>query len=242
MSSDFTGTSFPPIGGGTGGKIGKIIKVLKMLIGIFKRPAEEAGKTESNDSLENIERIIHIFVDFKEQVHSRAVEIETAVEGEVNYYAEELRGVFSENEDKVEKYGIRIKRIERQIDRISTRVKGTIDNELSKTVSLDNAECKEIVKMIPGTKKESAMAHFFSNSIADALGACCTELHLSLNEIYDDVEAEVIGAVESIQTQTAKLQESFSSIDETNYEETAKEQMVAAYYLSDVCELVLELL
>lgn len=242
MSSNNKGPSFPPIGGGTGGKIGRIIKVIKTLVGIFKKPAEEAGKTDQTDSLENIERITQIFANFKEQVHAKSVEIEKAVESEVGYYAEELHEILDENEEKVNKYGIRTKRIERQIDKISSRVKGTIDNELSKKVSLDNAECKEIVRMIPGTKKESAMSDFFSKSVKEALDMCCTELHLALDEIYDDVESEVVGAVDSIQKQTEQLQSSFSAVDEANYEETAKKQMIDAYYLIDVCDLVIELL
>lgn len=239
MNSNIPGSSLPPVGGGT---IGRIIKVVKTLFSIFKKPSKEAGETDSNDSLENIERITRIFADFKEQVHSRAVEVEKAVEDEVNYYVEELHGILTENDEKVVKYGIHIKRIERQIDRISSRVKGTIDNELSKKVSLDNSECKEIVKMIPGAKKEAAMGDFFAKAVNGALDVCCTEIHSSLDEIYDDVETEIVGVVELIQKQTEQLQESFASIDEDNYEETAKRQMIDAYFLTDACDIVFELL
>lgn len=242
MSGNIMGPSFPPMGGGIGGTIGKIIKVVKTLFSIFKRPSEEVGKTDSNDSLENIERIMQIFSDFKEQVHSRAVEVEKAVADEVNYYVDELHDLLTENEEKVVKYGISIKRIERQIDSISSKVNGTIDNELSKKVSLDNFECKEIVKMIPGAKKESAMAGFFDKAVQGALDVCCSEIHSSIDEIYDNVEAEIVGAVEAIQKQTKQLQDSFASIDEDNYEETAKKQMIDAYYLINTCDLVLELL
>lgn len=242
MGSNIMGPSFPMMGGGIGGMIGKIIKIVKTLFGIFKKPSEEAGKIDSNDSLENIERITQIFADFKEQVHSRAVEVEKAVEDEVNYYVEELHDILTENEEKVVKYGIRTKRIERQIDRISSRVNGTIDNELSKKVSLDNLECKEIVKMIPGAKKESAMAEFLAKAVKGALDVCCSEIHSNLDEIYDDVETEIVGAVELIQKQAEQLQGSFESIDEDNYEETAKNQMINAYYFIDTCDLVLELL
>jgi len=236
------GSSIPPIGGGVGGTIRTIVKVIKTLVDIFKKPAEEAGKTDQTNSLENIERLTQIFTDFKEQVHARAIEVEKAVEGEVGYYVEELHDILDENEEKVIKYGIKTKRIERQIDKISSRVKGVIDNELSKKVSLDNNECREIVKMIPGAKKENAMSDFFSKSVKGALDVCCTEIRSSLEEIYDDVEAEVIGTVDSIQKQAEQLQNSFSSIDETNYEESAKKQMIEAYFLSDVCDIVLELL
>ena len=242
MNSTIIRSSTPPVRGGT---IEKIIKVVKTLIGIFKKPSKEAGETDSindNTSLENIDRITQIFVDFKEQVHTRAVEVEKAVTDEVNYYVEELHDILADNDEKVVKYGIHTKRIKRQIDRISLRVKGTIDNELSKKVSLDNAECREIVKMIPGAKKETAMSDFFLKAVNSALDVCCTEIHSTLGEIYDDVETEIVGAVESIQKQTEHLQESFASIDKDDYEATTQKQMSDAYFLIDTCDMVLELL
>lgn len=242
MGKNVIGYQFPPIGGSTGGTVGVIIKVVKALMGIFKKPSKEAGNTDSNDSLDNIERITQIFSDFKEQVHARAVEIEKAAEIEVDYYAEELQDILLENSEKVMKYGIHTRKLEKQIEKISKRVKGTIDNELSKKVSLDNAECREIIKMIPGSKKEAAMADFLTRTVSGSLDVCCSELHSTLNEIYDDVEIEIIGSVETIQKQIEQLQESFAAIDENNYEETVKKQMADAYYLADVSDIVLELL
>lgn len=242
MVKNVVGSPFPPTGGGMGRTVGTIIKVLKTLMEVFKKPSKEAGNTDSNDSFDNIERITQIFSDFKEQVHARAVEIEKAVECELDYYVEELQDILLENLEKVTKYGIHKRRIEKQIEKISTRVKGIIDNELSKKVSLDNAECREIIKMIPGSKKEAAMADFLKRTVSSSLDVCCSELHATLNEIYDDVEIEIIGTVESIQKQAERLKESFAVVDENNYEETVKKQMADAYYLADVCDIILELL
>ena len=234
---------FPPIGGG--GIIGMIIKVIKIIKDSIKKPSEEAGKTDSvndNSSLENIDRIMQIFSNFKDQVHTRALDVENAVGEEVNFYVEELHGILQENSNKVDKYGIHIKRIERQIDKISSKVKGTIDNEISKKVSLDNVGCKEIVKMIPGSKKEQAVSSFLNETVKNALEVCCGEIRSSLEEIYEDVEIEVVGAVESIQKQNEVFQESVNSIDKDNYEETAKRQITDAYYLVDACKLIEQIL
>ena len=242
--SDFIKIPSIPIigGGGIGGTIIKIVEVIKNLFEIFKKPAEEAGKTDQTDSLENIEHLIQIFTGFKEQVHLKATEVEKTVEGEVGYYVEELHEILNQNEDKVIKYNIRIKRIKLQINKILSKIKGTIDNEMSKKVSLDNSECKEIIKMIPGVKKETAMEDFFAKSLKYALNACCTEIHSSIEEIYDDVEKEILGTIDSIQRQVEQIQNTFSSIDEKNYEQSAKKQMIEAYYLIEVCDLVNELL
>lgn len=233
----------PPIRGiGIVKIITTVVNVVKSIFDIFKSPSKEAGKVEATDSLENVERITEIFSDLKEQLHLKSDEIEKAVENEVDYYVEELQNILNVNSEKVSKYGIHTKRIERQIAKISARIKGIIDNEVSKKVSLDNSECKEIVRMIPGTKKESAMSDFFARTMKNALESCCNELRSSLDEIYEDVEVEIVGAVEMVKKQTETLQESFSAVDEANYEETVKKQMTEAYYLRDVCDLVMELL
>lgn len=238
-------TPFPPIGGGDGGTIGKIIKAIKLIRDIFRKPSEEAGKTDSvndNSSLENIDRITQIFSDFKDQVRVKALEVENAVGEEVNFYIEELHDILHENSNKVDKYGIHIKRIERQIDKISSKVKGIIDNEISKKVSLDNAQCKEIVKMIPGIKKEQAMNSFLNESIKNALEVSCEEIRSILEEIYEDVEFETVGTVEAIQKQNELLKERLSSVDKDNYEETAKRQITDAYYIMDACDLIEQIL
>ena len=54
MKSDIIGSSVPTGSGGLGGLVGTIIKIVKTIFGMCKKSSKEAGKTESNDSLENI--------------------------------------------------------------------------------------------------------------------------------------------------------------------------------------------
>ena len=48
--------------------------------------------------------------------------------------------------------------------------------------------------------------------------------------------------MDTIQKQNELLKESLASVDENNYEVTAKEQMVEAYYMIDVCDAVSQIL
>lgn len=244
MGNFISGEDFVPKN--PGGINKKIIKgIIDVIMKLFEKIAKKTGETDSvndNSSPENMERITDIFTEFKGQAHTKAVEIEHAVTREVNYYVEELHNILDANADKVNKYNIHIKRIERQIDKIASGVNGTIDNELLKKISLDNTECKEIVKMIPGTKKEDAMCTFLNRSVSSALESCCKEIRNSLEEIYEDVETEVLGTVDTIQRQNELLQESLAAVDENDYEVTAKKQMVKAYYMVDVCGAVSQIL
>lgn len=234
---------YPPTG--DGGIIRKIIKVVKTIFDIFKKPSKEAGSTDSindNSSLDNIDRITEIFVDFKEQISSKATEIENSVEAEIRYYSEELHDILNEHSDMVDAYGIRFIRIEKQIDKLAAKVKGSIENEISKKVSLDNAQCREIVKMIPGAKKEQAMHTFLTNTVKSALEICCSDMRDILSDIYNEVEESVIGAVDAIQKKNKDILDKISAIDTENYADTAKKQIIDAYYMIDVCKSVEQVL
>ena len=73
------------------------------------------------------------------------------------------------------------------------------------------------------------MSAFFTEAVKNALDVCCEEIHSSLSNIYEDVETEVIGAVDMLQGQSEKIRDSLGAVDEENYQESAKEQMVSAY-------------
>lgn len=219
----------------------KFIKMVKKIIDIFKRPSEETGKIESinnNSTLENIDRITQVCSGFKQQAHSKLIEVENLICDEINHYIEEFYFILEENEERTNKYRIRTNLIKREIDKIASRVKGTIDIELSKKISLDNSECKSIMKMIPGSKKETAMNSFLNAAVKQSLEECCKQIRSSLDEIYEDIETEVIGAIDIISVQSEKMIENLSLVDGENYEETAKKQLVQSYYLLDVISMI----
>ena len=219
----------------------KFIKMVKKIIDIFKRPSEETGKIESinnNSTLENIDRITQVCSGFKQQAHSKLIEVENLICDEINHYIEEFYFILEENEERTNKYHIRTNLIKREIDKIASRVKGTIDIELSKKISLDNSECKSIMKMIPGSKKETAMNSFLNAAVKQSLEECCKQIRSSLDEIYEDIETEVIGAIDIISVQSEKMIENLSLVDGENYEETAKKQLVQSYYLLDVISMI----
>ncbi len=224
-----------------GGIIDKVIKAAKVLWNIVSMiPAKDAAKVDSVDkksSIDDIEHIIEIFADFKEQVHIKAVEIENAANEEINFYIEELKSVLIENHDKVSMYGIRISRIEKKIYKIATGINGSIDCEISKRVSLDNVECGNIMKMLSGTKKEKAMSEFMNHTIREALSVYCDDFKENMEEIYDEVEEEVIGVVEHLQNLTVKNLKDMETISADNYQETAEKVVAQSEFVLDICGL-----
>lgn len=215
-----------------------VVEGVKTVCDLFKLSSNKIAQTDGSDSLDNIEIITDEFSKIKEKVHEKTADLERQIDIETAAYVENLLSIIEEKSEIAKTYGIHIKRIEGQIDRAASKVKTTIDNEILRSVSLDNKECREIVKMISGSKKEAALDSFFSATFRRALDSYCNEYRSFMNDISNDVETEVKDAVETLQKQIEEIQKSLASVDENNYEETSKEQMTKAYYLKDVCELV----
>lgn len=238
-------TPIPPVFG-DGGTLKKIIKIVKTIWNVISdKPSKEASQQDSindNASLENIDRITQIFSDFKERVHQRAEEIESSIKEEVGFCLDEMRQLISDNQEIGKKYGIGIDRLEKKLDKIMLRVDGIIDHEISKRVSLDNNECKNIMKMIPGEKKERALQTLFDSAIRNALEIYCANLKDNLDEIFDEVNDEVFNAVDSIRKTCESQLKRIEKIDADNHREVATKLMSESYYIMDVCILVDKLL
>ena len=155
---------FPGLPKSDGGLLGSIVRIVWDVI--TQKPSGEIGKTKQqnkNSSVENVDKIQSILEDYRGQVHREANKIEGAIHDEVAHYVEELNGILLQERELLDKYKIKTKQIERVIERFLRNINGNIDKMLCKKVSLDNPECRNILQMIPGTKKEQVMSDFLNN-------------------------------------------------------------------------------
>lgn len=224
----------------------KIIKITKTIIDILRnKSAKEGGKApQASDqaSVDDIDHIMRVFDSFKEQVHTQAEKIEQEMQTEISYYLEELNQMLLDYNDVLEKYGIRTARIQKNIDKILDSVVGSIDNEISKSVSLSNIECRNIMKMIPGEKKERAFQTFLENAMANALEVYCKNLRSAIADIFDEVGSVVTGTVEELQRTVHYQLSEMELIKESDCEETMVNVIGKANYIIEQCDLTNSLL
>ena len=212
---------FPPIFPDVLGKIAKFV------IGAISELSKRVSSTKPVDeksSASDIDNVIEMFEAYKEEVRGRASGIEEAVSQEVSYYGEELEQIFNEQETLLKKYGIRKGRIDRQIKKLLSGMKGFIDDEVCRNVSLSNRELRNIIRMIPGTQKEQAMRTFSSQVFQEALDKYC--LHV----------IEKTGKNE--QNHIRQLE----SIDAENYFEKSEHMIAKAGYTIEGCHMIEKIL
>lgn len=217
---------------------GKIIDGLGMLFTGSSKEIAETDSISSNQSADNVDKIIQAFTDYKEQVKAEANTIEKSVIKEVDFYIEEIEFLLEENIEITKKYGINLKRIKRQIKKLSGNMSGYIDSEVSKKISLDNVECKEIVSMSAGPRKKERMKYFLEDTMKAVLDNYCVKLQETLDEIFADTEDEVIGTIDKIQTMNEITHSEMGKLYSDYDGEETKQRMENAIMMASMCEVI----
>lgn len=224
-----------------------IINTLPMIInGIFevikgKQHSESLSKTEGiteNSSAEDVENVVNIFSDYKKEVYKKTDEIEKIFEKELEAYKEGLMGTLEEKNGILKRYGIKPERLEKEIKRLGQDIRGSIDKEISKKISLDNNECREIMRMISGNQKEERFSAFFGDTIKIALDHFCEEFKMILEEFYSETEEEILEAVEKVQNEYEQSALDFSAVNAENYRIKSLDVQKGACIILSGCDVI----
>lgn len=210
---------------------GWLIERIASLIGTTK-------KQDKNSTAEDINEIQKVLENFKSQMHKETSDLEARVLKEVDYYIDELNGVFEQRQEIFLKYKLNIRRIEKSLQRLVKHLQGNIDNYAGKQISLDNLECRKILQMIPGAKKENEMQAFLQKVLNDALGQYCIVFREGLAEIMEEVDEEILQAVEIAGRESEKQGSILGQIDSDNYSEESQKVILHASTITAICDAV----
>lgn len=203
--------------------------------------AEKISKTDSVDersSVEDINKVLEMFSDYKNQIGEKTSKVEEILTEEVEAYIKELQTILDRKQDVIKKYGLRPERLERRFSKLTKSIQGSISREVSKKVSLDNYECSQIIRMIPGAKKEKALTSFFNDTVKSALNKCCDDLQLMLEEFYEETEEELIEVINIAQKNNEQNVIDLAAVDKDNYAEKTLGIQEKAYRIIAVCDVL----
>ena len=228
------------------GGIGGLPKMLKKIWeNLTKEPAKAAALLNAvNDqsTAADVSRAAEVFGLYKDQVREEAETIEKAVEEEVEYFLKEITAMLQENGDALSRYQIRLSRIERKTRKILSKIEGRIEHEVSRRVSLDNPECKRILAMSSGSRKEEEMTKFFQNALEEALETVCDEIKEMLEEIFEELDEELPGAVERSREEAKRCSRELEQVDSENYVGKTENIMEEAAGIAASCDVVMGLM
>lgn len=245
--NDIVKTPMPPNPGpGVGAWIKMLIKIGKTIwediIGKPSKKLKDADSVNDNSSVENIDFIIQGLTGFKESVNEQIKVIEVTYNEEIEAYFEELKEVLIEKRDSLDRYDINFNRIERKIERVLEHNKGNLMFTVSKKLSLDDPDLRNILKMIPGSKKEEALDIFFKKVLKETLSDSCEKMKSDLNEVCDEVEDAVLGTIDFMKKNCEIQTEKLESMNFEDNNEQLKTVIYDGYYNLFACDLVNKLL
>ena len=207
-----------------------IIDAGKKIIGNIGNAPPTNDKSRPND----IEQISVALSELRDHVTKVSEpEIKRATDA-VMYYIEEQMFNLEDKAELFEKYQISSRSVENKLNRIGKNMENFWRDALYKRISLDNAECRNILLLPAGAKKEHDIERLTQSILAQTTEEYGKIIRDELNGLYDELESnieKVVANIEKVADNYAELANSFDEKDDEKYEEIiAKAQTKIACY------------
>ena len=142
-------------------------------------------------SVQQVERVNNIFVDFYKDMEERAEEIEENCIKSVETYFEQLVVVLEENGKGILKKQ-NFAKLSSTKRKIRSEISGAIRDDIATKVSMDNAECKEILRIKDADVRAKRMEEYCQKVIEKAIDKLSRSVEKTLrkqnNEIIEFLE------------------------------------------------------
>lgn len=216
-----------------------IIKVAKKLWSIFfdkdeqqeevketisKKASTDIEKTEIND----ISELNSILMQFSNALQVKANQIEKEIMKECRYFFEDFKELLDSLNVKNSEFTLfKIDRFQRKLEKIESTIYGTMAAYVSRRISLDDEECRRILKILPGNTKKSRMDDFERAVLIEAVNEVATKIKDAMAEFEEQLVQVVEDKMEHInQTAFEKEQILLKLIENTKNNEQQNEEIV----------------
>lgn len=240
------------MGGGGGCCIGNIGSrcfgnccIGKFIRDIFSKKSSgssSGGDTESYDrdkaDIEMTLRVQQALTDFRTDTQSRSEQLENDIVKESREYLDEFLAElrrYNKIQYGRKRLNLNLNSLERENRKTEDMIHGFIVKRVSKRISLDDAECTDILKMDRGKKKEEALDAFYKKVLKEAISDLSEELKNSMEKQTDNVEDKIQQRIDSIVEICETKSDEFEQIQKVKESDEAKlesEQLRLSYFVA----------
>ena len=207
-------------------------------VGDFLKKFNAAPQMTETNSVTDIEKISDAVSVLREQVLKQGNRtIQAANDYVVDYVNEQLFDL----EDKaalLKKYQISFRDVERRLKKIKNRLGNFWQDAIYKKISLDNPQCRALLKMPAGIEKENATVNFAENVLQSALNEYAEEIAEELGNLYVDLEKDIANSVAQLEKTVQEYEKLLTAVDESD-EQKFEKFLADAYEKVFVCEKIL---
>lgn len=230
-----------------------VFKVLKKVVGIGKRIFErlfngddvknEKPMDTKNGTTDEIMQISAILKDYREKVLEETGQLVDAMK-------DVCRDVFVQITESVEfantEYKFyRVEYLRRKFEWYLSDIDSVFDTYVTKKISLDDADCVNVLKMLPGDLKGQRMAELKKSVFQNAINDLCGKLEEFQRDIIENMENAVEGKMISLENQIEERKKILEemSVDSDQLQTIKEGVCMDAYYMSsviDICNDIVE--
>ena len=168
--------------------------------------SEALTETSTTQQVENLSNLVRQYYrEYRPQAESIEVGCRKRVDDLIDSLIDHLR----KNEELTESFGLdSIQRSQRNLGR---KINGAITGRLEMDLSLDNYECREILKMSPGPAKDRRMKEYANQVISEAKEDLAKTVSRILYDQIDDISDFLERQLDKQERETKNAQKEFDS-------------------------------
>lgn len=208
-----------------------------------ERVASEKSYDKKEANIYTTERLNEILVSFSEGYLQNATLLEKECIRLVEEYYDKLIGII-ESAPGGNYSASNLKALKNGKGRIPKTISGGIRNPMAKRMSLDDIECRGILKMDAGEEKKKAMKDFTQKVTEEALNNLAKNVRNSLSNQTEDIQDYLNSIAEEQAKAMQTLKEQFDKMagDNELEQDNKEKNCVLPLYIVDISDCVCRIL
>lgn len=197
-----------------------------------EKVASSGSYDQTSSSVASVDMLNETLVSFSKKYMQEAEEIENQCIKKVeNCYDNLIKKMDAESDFSYNSANLRI--LKREREKVRNSISGSVKEPLARRMSLDDAECLEILKMGAGKEKGEAMSAFITKVIREALNNLAHKVRISMKEQYDLLEDYFKSMIDERERNFRSLKEQFDKMCMNyNSEAEVKESVLVDSWIS----------
>lgn len=192
------------------------------------RTSEKVGQSKqlkADAEISDVSELNRILTDYLAGVESKADELEQKLLAELSYFLEEFIDFLKENQESLFAGEQKVSRVEEGFARLKSQLSGSLKKEIARRMSLDNEECRAVLKMVPGEQKKERMNAFTEKVLKEGLEHSVAKMKDAMERYSESIEMWVEDAMERVDMSLRRMVEQYELLQ--SEAETGEEQRLA---------------
>ena len=185
-------------------------------VGNFLKKFTTAPQLKETSSVEDIEKIASLISALREHVFKSSEKTILSANSYVIDYIDEQLFDLNKNAELFARYEISTELIQSQLKKIKNQLEDFWKDSIYKKISLDNAMCRNLLKMSPDENKEIATEKFAESVLESSLNEYVAKISEMLENLYVDLEKDITKTIAQLEKTVQEYSALINALEDDN--------------------------